>query len=1363
MKRFLAILLVAVLLVGVVPTTSMAASQYATVVDGWLRLRAKANFNAETISSYYTGTQVEILTTSGNWYKVKTPDGRTGYMYGDYLSLGGNIGGWDGNGAEGTAMVISHNGYGVRLRQGPGTGYRIIRTYPVGTGSTVIKRGSSWSKISINGTVGYMMNQFLSFRGGGGGGGGSETVICNATIWSGNGYGVRLRTGPGTNYSKIGVYSVGSRVEVLQRGATWDLIRVGSRVGWMMNSFLHYYDINKVSSVALNTVDPIVGTVLSARGLTPSQATVSHSWIVDGVEKGTTSTYTVTTDDVGKKIKLTVTGTGNYTGTATTVESNVVISNTQVTNVSISSMTPVIGEKLTATITPNDAKVIYAWKIGGKQVSNEATYVVKDTDIGKKIQLIVTGTGIFSGTASTMESAVVQVQGKVTGVTIYNESSKANANAEAPNTGDTLTAKVYPESATVDYAWTVDGKTVSTSEKHVVTAANAGKVITLTIKGNGAYVGEATDKTKATTNLTTVTEFNINGIATPAVGGPLASTIAASKQYTGNVSWDPKHDTFKPGEQYTATITLTAADGYSFAGVAANAFKVANATTTNDAGSNIVKAEFAKLDPVVLDSLTIKAFNAPAAGSTAISETTATEHYLASPVKWFENGMEMASGATFAKGTQYTAQIALKMVPGYTFSGKTIVIEGTGADTAKTSYGDDVITISYPSTAVDTTTVDKLSFDEIKAPEIGQTPVMNIAGTTQYKAVDNVRWTNVTQNKAMTSADVFKEDEVYKVEFNIVMQDNFVLAATPELTIDGKVAALSGTDVITTTFDAIPSDPTPLTELPVDIGDIQAPVTGGTDTVATAITETDNYEYNSHSWSPELVDGKFIEGETYTLSVSVKIKEACLIDSNTVAKAINGDQLGYTKINPLFNANNRQAVFQITFPSTIALAPRTSIDVDLSGIKAPVTDEPDTVASAFSGAGDYVYSWHQWTPGVGAGETFAAGIPYTLEVKLKIADSCKIDDKTQINVNNGTVEYINVAEREVGIKMTFDATAPETPTALDSITVDVGSIKRPTVGADSKTMKYSFFGTEYSILGQNWISALDENGLFLADTPCSIRIAIKIDDSCTIDAETKLELLNNNGDSVTEMKFNWEEKRASFVITFDKAISQKSKLSRETTALTNNVVQGIMAPGAKAPTAIDPFDTSVQQPNVNENDVEPTAETYTEGYEEIPVNAVRVTDPTPEVQSEPIVEPPVADYQPEPEPEPEPVVEAQPEPEPEPEPVAGAQPEPEPEPVAGAQPEPEPEPVVPESIRIKLRKGTLNEEYSLVLSEYIEDSIMTWEIKEGSFQDGLKLKGGKVEGIPTEEGKKTVVCTVTNQNGVSYEVELRLTIETPEV
>ena len=475
------------MLLSVLPATSMAAS-YATVVGGWLRLRSAPNFSASTITSYYTGTQVQILGSSGGWYKVQTPDGRIGYMYGDYLRMGGSIP------SEGTAYVTSYNGYGVRLRTGPGTGYRIIRTYAVGTPVTVLERGTYWSHISIGGTEGYMMSQFLHF--------GSDypddgNVLCYATIWSSNGYGVRLRTGPSKSYSKIGVYSVGTEVAVLQKGAVWDRIRVGSRVGWMMNEFLIYHENNEVTSVTLNNYMPVVGSVLSMQAVAPSNATVSYEWLVGGTLKSTNSTYTVDASDVGKTIQLRVTGTGSYKGTVTSAATNAVVSNTVLTGVTLNTIAPVVGDVMTATINPAGASVIYAWKVGGYQVSNAATYTVTAADVGKQIELIVTGTGVYSGTQSSGLTAPVSASRAVADVVIRNNSNPTVG--AAPSVGDQLTAVPSPAQATVTYQWNRDGAAIAgaTAASYTVAAEDEGHKLSVTVTGTGSYSGTDTSSETA--------------------------------------------------------------------------------------------------------------------------------------------------------------------------------------------------------------------------------------------------------------------------------------------------------------------------------------------------------------------------------------------------------------------------------------------------------------------------------------------------------------------------------------------------------------------------------------------------------------------------------------------------------------------------------------------------------------------------------------------------------------------------------------------------------------------------------------------------------------------------------------------------
>ena len=86
----------------------------------------------------------------------------------------------------------------------------------------------------------------------------------------------------------------------------------------------------------------------------------------------------------------------------------------------------------------------------------------------------------------------------------------------------------------------------------------------------------------------------IQGVTAPAFGSAPATSIDATSQYTGTVTWSPAvSGTFSAETVYTATITLTAKTGYTLQGVSANFFTVAGATSvTNAANSGVISASF---------------------------------------------------------------------------------------------------------------------------------------------------------------------------------------------------------------------------------------------------------------------------------------------------------------------------------------------------------------------------------------------------------------------------------------------------------------------------------------------------------------------------------------------------------------------------------------------------------------------------------------------------------------------------------------------------------------------------------------------------------------------------------------------------
>lgn len=492
MKRLLSIGLALVMLITLGWADTSLAGYTLYVQGGWLRMREQPSFDAKTIASFYTGTPLEMLGSSGYWYYMRAANGKTGYMYSAYLTAtppstpvvptGSKIG-----------YVTSPNGRGVRLRQGPGTNYGVIGLYNVGTKVTILSQGAYWHYIQIGKQTGYMMAQYISPTGGGGGGIIPPVVTpYTAYVTAANGRPVNLRSGPGQGYQSLALLPVGTQVTVLQHNATWDRIRVNSLEGYMMNKFLTRNvtptPVTPVTlvGVSVSTNNPTVNQTLSAV-TSPAGATVSCQWFNEqGTLLSNATTYTVKNTDYGRRLRVVATGMGNTSGSATSAWTQPVtygapVTN-QLTNITLSTMNPISGQMITATALPSGATATYTWyRDDWSPVSNSASYQVQASDVGRRLYCVANGTGSYTGTVASGFTNPV-ISGTVPTQALMGTVSLPNATT----VGTTLIPSMTLNSYNVNYSWQANGVVVGTGNTLYISETYLGADIRLTVTAAAA-------------------------------------------------------------------------------------------------------------------------------------------------------------------------------------------------------------------------------------------------------------------------------------------------------------------------------------------------------------------------------------------------------------------------------------------------------------------------------------------------------------------------------------------------------------------------------------------------------------------------------------------------------------------------------------------------------------------------------------------------------------------------------------------------------------------------------------------------------------------------------------------------------------
>ncbi|MBR4753347.1 MAG: hypothetical protein IK077_16485, partial [Thermoguttaceae bacterium] len=178
--------------------------------------------------------------------------------------------------------------------------------------------------------------------------------------------------------------------------------------------------LDKLVSATLSSDKPALGTALEAT-LSPAGADVVWQWYrgtktdlfgtkIDGANE---ASYVPTVDDVGSYLTVVAIGSGFYEGTVTVTASSPVEG--RVVSVNLSSNSPKVGTKLTASASPAVASVSWQWYRGTHsdffntpiKGANANSYTPTAADEGYYISVKAFGTGDYGGEASATTASPV--------------------------------------------------------------------------------------------------------------------------------------------------------------------------------------------------------------------------------------------------------------------------------------------------------------------------------------------------------------------------------------------------------------------------------------------------------------------------------------------------------------------------------------------------------------------------------------------------------------------------------------------------------------------------------------------------------------------------------------------------------------------------------------------------------------------------------------------------------------------------------------------------------------------------------------------------------------------------------------------
>lgn len=199
-----------------------------------LNLRSLTTNNV--IGKLSTKDVVKVLGDLGNGFvKVQTKSGVVGKCAKDYLivktSTTTNV---SSTSSTSTTKVVKEDG--LKLREGAGSSYKVIKTMSKGTTVTAYEVKYGWRKVKVGNTIGWCADQYLTNSSTSGTVSGQAVKSTTKKVI--NTSSLNVRSGAGTKYDKVGTLSLNTAVKVVSESNGWAKIEYKTGYAYVSTQYL---------------------------------------------------------------------------------------------------------------------------------------------------------------------------------------------------------------------------------------------------------------------------------------------------------------------------------------------------------------------------------------------------------------------------------------------------------------------------------------------------------------------------------------------------------------------------------------------------------------------------------------------------------------------------------------------------------------------------------------------------------------------------------------------------------------------------------------------------------------------------------------------------------------------------------------------------------------------------------------------------------------------------------------------------------------------------------------------------------------------------------------------------------------------